>query len=375
MKRTISLVVASLAAFAVVVGVAGAASSPTVATGAATTIRNHSAVLNGSVNPNGASTQYWFVWGPTTAYGGISAHHGAGNGGGDGSGGGSGGAGAQTATPIGTVPPPTLTALQVPLAINVTWSAIPEATTTGLARSLDGQTWTALSTSGTAYLDRAISPTTMCLYRLSASGPGGSAVSDPASTTSLAPPLAPALTTQPVPLSTIVGWTTMPGAQTYSIQRGATPAALVTIVTTIDQSVQSYSDETGLTPGTAYYYTLSGQNGADVVTTPIAACYSAGPVPVTPTRAQLDPLVGGVVDLWWPPAYDGTQQVSAPPGLQQAAITPGGTGSGVSCQVRPSPWWTDCRRLAMPGIACSAAPARCPSASALLRGRNLRSAK
>jgi len=80
MKRTISLVVASLAVFAVVVGVAGAASSPTVATGAATTIRNHSAVLNGSVNPNGASTQYWFVWGPTTAYGGTSGHHGAGNG-------------------------------------------------------------------------------------------------------------------------------------------------------------------------------------------------------------------------------------------------------------------------------------------------------
>ena len=80
MKRTIGLVLASLVAFAVAVGAASAASSPTVSTGSATSIKNHTAVLNGSVNPNGGSTQYWFVWGPTTAYGGTSAHHGAGSG-------------------------------------------------------------------------------------------------------------------------------------------------------------------------------------------------------------------------------------------------------------------------------------------------------
>lgn len=80
MKRTIGLVLASLAAFAIAVGVAVAASSPTVSTGSATSIKDHSAVLNGSVNPNGASTTYWFVWGPTTAYGGTSAHHSAGSG-------------------------------------------------------------------------------------------------------------------------------------------------------------------------------------------------------------------------------------------------------------------------------------------------------
>ncbi len=80
MKRTITLLLASLAAFAVAVGVAGAASSPTVSTGSATSVKDHSAVLNGSVNPNGGSTQYWFVWGPTTAYGGTSAHHSVGSG-------------------------------------------------------------------------------------------------------------------------------------------------------------------------------------------------------------------------------------------------------------------------------------------------------
>ena len=80
MKRTITVVLASLAAFAVAVSVASAASSPTVSTGSATSIKRSSAVLNGSVNPNGASTQYWFVWGPTTAYGGTTTHHGAGSG-------------------------------------------------------------------------------------------------------------------------------------------------------------------------------------------------------------------------------------------------------------------------------------------------------
>ncbi len=80
MKRTISLVLASLAAFALAVAVAEAASSPTVSTGVASTIRNTSAVLNGRVNPNAGSTHYWFVWGPTTAYGATSAHHSAGSG-------------------------------------------------------------------------------------------------------------------------------------------------------------------------------------------------------------------------------------------------------------------------------------------------------
>ena len=80
MKRTISMAIASFAAFAIAVSVADAASSPTAFTGSATSIENKSAVLNGSVNPNGASTQYWFIWGPTTAYGGTTSHHSAGHG-------------------------------------------------------------------------------------------------------------------------------------------------------------------------------------------------------------------------------------------------------------------------------------------------------
>ena len=80
MKRTITVLLASVAAFGIAVAVASAASSPTVSTGAASSIRNVSAALNGSVNPNGAATQYWFIWGPTTAYGATTTHHNAGSG-------------------------------------------------------------------------------------------------------------------------------------------------------------------------------------------------------------------------------------------------------------------------------------------------------
>jgi hypothetical protein len=80
MKRTLTLLLGSLAVFAITVGVAGAASSPTVSTGGASNIKNTSATLNGSVNPNGAATQYFFVYGPTTAYGGSTTHHNAGSG-------------------------------------------------------------------------------------------------------------------------------------------------------------------------------------------------------------------------------------------------------------------------------------------------------
>ncbi len=60
--------------------VALAASSPTVTTGAVTSRHQTSAVLNGTVNPNGAATSYSFQWGLTTAYGAASATGSAGSG-------------------------------------------------------------------------------------------------------------------------------------------------------------------------------------------------------------------------------------------------------------------------------------------------------
>ena len=73
MRRTLQVLVLSLVVAASVAGVALAATSPSASTGAATKVGNTTAVLNGTIDPNGHATQYDFVYGPTTAYGATSA--------------------------------------------------------------------------------------------------------------------------------------------------------------------------------------------------------------------------------------------------------------------------------------------------------------
>ena len=82
MKRTLAtLVIAAVASVALAVAaVAVAASSPTVATGTHSHVTDTSAVLHGTVNPNGSATTYYFQWGLTTAYGVNSVAHSAGHG-------------------------------------------------------------------------------------------------------------------------------------------------------------------------------------------------------------------------------------------------------------------------------------------------------
>ncbi|MBI5779171.1 MAG: hypothetical protein HZA49_06915 [Planctomycetes bacterium] len=53
---------------------------PTVNTNSAVTITYNSAVLSGTVNPNGADTNYYFEWGTTITYGNTTALQNAGNG-------------------------------------------------------------------------------------------------------------------------------------------------------------------------------------------------------------------------------------------------------------------------------------------------------
>jgi hypothetical protein len=66
------VVLVSLVASMVVAGVAWAATTPAVLTGAATGVSSSGAVLHGTVNPGGAVTSYNFTYGPTTAYGATS---------------------------------------------------------------------------------------------------------------------------------------------------------------------------------------------------------------------------------------------------------------------------------------------------------------
>lgn len=78
MHRTIKVLIAVVAATATVAGVALAATTPSVSTGKATSVQETSAVLNGTINPNGTTSYYHFEWGLTTAYGVTSSAHSAG---------------------------------------------------------------------------------------------------------------------------------------------------------------------------------------------------------------------------------------------------------------------------------------------------------
>jgi hypothetical protein len=54
--------------------------SPIIITGAATHVTNNSATLNGTVNPSGSATTYYFQWGTTQAYGNMTSSQSAGSG-------------------------------------------------------------------------------------------------------------------------------------------------------------------------------------------------------------------------------------------------------------------------------------------------------
>lgn len=69
MKRRLKFLAAAGVAAIVTVPAALAASSPDVVTGGTSTVSESSAVLHGTVNPNGSGTTYYFQWGLTTQYG------------------------------------------------------------------------------------------------------------------------------------------------------------------------------------------------------------------------------------------------------------------------------------------------------------------
>src|SRR6516165_7263316 len=80
MHTKLKVLVSVIATSAMVGGIAAAASSPSVTTGSASSIKTTSAVLHGAVNPNGSGTSYTFQWGLTSAYGVNGASHSAGSG-------------------------------------------------------------------------------------------------------------------------------------------------------------------------------------------------------------------------------------------------------------------------------------------------------
>ncbi|HYB25793.1 MAG TPA: hypothetical protein VEF89_04195 [Solirubrobacteraceae bacterium] len=80
MRRFLRVIVCAVAVIAVAAPAAPAASEPVVATGTATAITATSATLNGTVNPEGQATSYFFQYGTTTSYGSETATAAAGSG-------------------------------------------------------------------------------------------------------------------------------------------------------------------------------------------------------------------------------------------------------------------------------------------------------
>ncbi|MGH2885711.1 MAG: hypothetical protein ACRDPA_23925, partial [Solirubrobacteraceae bacterium] len=84
MKRKLEMLVPALLLSALLLvgatAVAVAASSPAVTTGTHSQVTDTSAVLHGTINPNGSATAYYFEWGLTTAYGVTSKERSAGHG-------------------------------------------------------------------------------------------------------------------------------------------------------------------------------------------------------------------------------------------------------------------------------------------------------
>ena len=79
MKKTMLAVLTALVALVATTGTALAA-TPTTTTGAAGAVTSNSARLNGSVDPNGQATTYYFEYGTTSDYGERTGDAGAGSG-------------------------------------------------------------------------------------------------------------------------------------------------------------------------------------------------------------------------------------------------------------------------------------------------------
>ena len=80
MRRKLEVAAAVMLSGGLLAAVALAAASPSVVTGSASHIKDTSADLHGTVDPNGASTTYYFQWGLSTGYGVNGTSHSAGSG-------------------------------------------------------------------------------------------------------------------------------------------------------------------------------------------------------------------------------------------------------------------------------------------------------
>lgn len=191
---------------------------------------------------------------------------------------------AASATPPATPAAPTASNVTASTA-TLTATAVATATSYAWERSPNGTTgWTAVTAStGTVLNDSGLTASTSYWYRVSAVNADGSSSPSTATqiTTQAAALVVPAQPARPFTLTTTstslqIGWTAVPTATSYQLQRsltGAVPWANVYIGPNTDAT------DTGRAAGTSYFYRVSASN-------------AAGESPQSPTLQATTPTTG-----------------------------------------------------------------------------------
>jgi fibronectin type 3 domain-containing protein len=177
--------------------------------------------------------------------------------------------------------------------ISLAWTAPAGATLYRVSRNATGTgAFSQIATpTATSYVDTPLTNETTYYYVVAASnGSCWSPNSAVASGTPIctAPPVPGATTATPGDAQVGLSWGVSAGATSYSVSRtttsGATPSPIAS------PTVTSYTDSTGLTNGTTYYYRVSASNGScssayntEVPVTPIPVCSQGAPGGVSAT--------------------------------------------------------------------------------------------
>ncbi|HWE03064.1 MAG TPA: fibronectin type III domain-containing protein [Tepidisphaeraceae bacterium] len=202
-----------------------------------------------------------------------------------------------------SIPSPTNLAAKAASAteIDLTWTAVANATTYKVERSLGGTSWTtlipspALTGANVTFADSGVTPGATYSYRISAVvGAGTSAPS--ATVTGLSFPIASVLTATPTSTTQInLSWTASATATSYKLERSADNG--VTWTTAVTQAGTTYSN-TGLTAATPYKYRVSAINASGAT---VSAVVATSTVLLDPTNLAATPASATQVNLAWSP--------------------------------------------------------------------------
>ncbi len=217
-------------------------------------------------------------------------------------------------------PPPapaTLSATAVSTSqVDLSWSAVTEATGYRVERSTDTATWNPIASPAagvTSYSDTGLAASTPYSYRVVATnGEGDSPPSPVASATTNTPPPTPppapaSLTATAVSASRVdLSWSAVTEATGYRVERSTNTTTWSPVATTA-AGVTSYSD-TGLAASTTYSYrVVATGDGGDSAPSPVASATTAAPPDTTSPTAPSGLKAAsakGKVNLSWSGSTD-----------------------------------------------------------------------